>query len=377
MKRFVQHMLVVMAVVVGSMMGHTVSAEVVTQKQARRIAQAFFDHAHGIKTAAVDYVYNGKALTTNRLMTPFYLFNHPKGGYVIVSAENKCFPILGYNLDARFDKGNIDESLFKLLSLYAKHVEQIRYDSRLPEDAIAAWQDLPTYIDNLLKAQPSVFGRAFDDADALMRLESVLSEDDSTVASQLSSTYTPEQWNTLISDQLTADKSVAIGLIDDNRIVPMVVNGQKADMYLVSIDGKELGWYRLLASEVMSHGQIASTSAAPIEEVAEPEEEPFAYYHSYYRQMQQEREQAQTAIEQVGIVTSPIVGRLGGGHYSIKMPKPIEMVCVYTLDGTMTMQLSYGGVEQVLLNLSALNTGFYFAMLKDVDGGVYGIKLIR
>ena len=88
MKRFVQHMLVVMAVVVGSLMVRTVSAEVVTQKLARRIAQAFFDHAHGIKPAAVDYVYNGKALATNRLMPPFYLFNPPKGGSVIVSAEN-------------------------------------------------------------------------------------------------------------------------------------------------------------------------------------------------------------------------------------------------------------------------------------------------
>ncbi|MDE6010724.1 MAG: Spi family protease inhibitor, partial [Muribaculaceae bacterium] len=67
-------------------------AETVSQKQAKELAQKFFDQAYHERTAPVSLVYNGKKLTTDRLFTPFYVYNQPRGGFVMISAENKAFP---------------------------------------------------------------------------------------------------------------------------------------------------------------------------------------------------------------------------------------------------------------------------------------------
>ena len=70
-------------------------AETVSQKHASKIAETFFNTAYGIHVAAPKFAWNGRQLTTDRLFTPFYIYNHPRGGFVIISAENKAFPVLG------------------------------------------------------------------------------------------------------------------------------------------------------------------------------------------------------------------------------------------------------------------------------------------
>ena len=92
MKRYIIGLLTVLALAAG------VQAETVTQKQAKAVAQQFFNKAFGRTMPQPKYVYNGRRLTTQRLFVPFYVFTLPTQGYVIVSAENKAFPILGYSL---------------------------------------------------------------------------------------------------------------------------------------------------------------------------------------------------------------------------------------------------------------------------------------
>ncbi len=126
-------------------------AETVSQKEAKAMAQKFFNESKNYVTPPVSYVYNGKDLTTQRLFTPFYVFNSPTGGFVIVSAENKAFPILAYSLQGQFNKDNISSSVRSILKEFSRDVELIRYDSRIPTDAIYQWSVYSDVVYDILK----------------------------------------------------------------------------------------------------------------------------------------------------------------------------------------------------------------------------------
>lgn len=121
-------------------------AETVSMKQAKAIAQNFFNEARHYVTPSVSYVYNGKDLTSQRLFTPFYVFNSPTGGFVIIAADNKAYPILGFSLDQKFDKSKISSNVRSLLKEYSHDIEMIRFDSRVPSDAIGDWTYYPELI---------------------------------------------------------------------------------------------------------------------------------------------------------------------------------------------------------------------------------------
>lgn len=125
-------------------------AETVSRKEAGLIAQAFFNAAYGEVTPEPKLVWNGRQLTTARLFPPFHVFNHQRGGYVVVSAENKAFPILAYSLKRNFKREELTDEETDLLKTYAREIELIRYDSRIPERAFAAWRNIPGYITDIL-----------------------------------------------------------------------------------------------------------------------------------------------------------------------------------------------------------------------------------
>lgn len=84
-------------------------AETVSRKEANSIAGTFFNAAYGEVTAPPQMVWNGRQLTTDRLFSPIYVYNSPKGGYVIISGENKAYPILAYSKVRKFDKDKISD----------------------------------------------------------------------------------------------------------------------------------------------------------------------------------------------------------------------------------------------------------------------------
>lgn len=134
-------------------------AETVSRKEASKIAATFFNTAYRKATGKPDMVYNGKNLTTDRLFSPFYVFNSPAGGFVIVSAENKAFPILGYRLKEKFNPNAIDATEKAIFSEYARQIEYIRYDSRIPFEAIEAWTALDNHIGDILKTPDGILMR--------------------------------------------------------------------------------------------------------------------------------------------------------------------------------------------------------------------------
>lgn len=132
------------------MLPMSLPAETVSQKEASKIAHIFFNEANGEVVSKPKLVYNGKRLTTNRLFSPFYVYNHPKGGFVIISADNKAFPILGYSLHSNFDPEKLDSASSARLAEYARDIEYIRHDGRVPDEAIAAWIGMPDFIYSVL-----------------------------------------------------------------------------------------------------------------------------------------------------------------------------------------------------------------------------------
>lgn len=127
-----------------------VLAETVGRADASRVASMFFNIAFDKEESTLKPVYDGRQLTTSRLFPPFYVFNHADNGFVIVSAENKAFPILGYSLEGKFNPGVIGPGLARKLRGLAREIEELRHDSRVPERAVSAWGDMKAYISGIL-----------------------------------------------------------------------------------------------------------------------------------------------------------------------------------------------------------------------------------
>lgn len=155
-------------------------AETIGQKEAKAMAQKFFNESKNYVTPPVSYVYNGKDLTTQRLFTPFYVFNSPSDGFVVVSAENKAFPILGYSLKEKFDKEKMTPMVRSILSDFSRDVELIRYDSRIPSDAIMQWSTYPEVVFDMLKnpENDDYYAASFDDKDAVWMVRKTATEFD-------------------------------------------------------------------------------------------------------------------------------------------------------------------------------------------------------
>ena len=160
--------------------GHLLHAETIGQKEAKSMAQKFFNESRNYVTPPVTYVYNGKDLTTQRLFTPFYVFNSPSGGFVVVSAENKAFPILGYSLQGSFDKERMTPMVRSILSDFSRDIEMIRYDSRIPSDAIEQWQTYPQVVFDMLKnpSNEDYYAVSFDDDRSFWMVRRVATEFD-------------------------------------------------------------------------------------------------------------------------------------------------------------------------------------------------------
>lgn len=155
------------------------------------MAQKFFNESRNYVTPPVAYVYNGKDLTTQRLFTPFYVFNSPAGGFVVVSAENKAFPILAYSLKGSFDKDSMTPMVKSILSDFSRDIEMIRYDSRIPSDAMEEWITYPEVVFDMLKnpENDDYYAASFDDGDAFWMVRREATEFDFEVSEPVEYAY--------------------------------------------------------------------------------------------------------------------------------------------------------------------------------------------
>lgn len=189
---------ILFAIAVGALMpagGQLLHAETIGQKEAKSMAQKFFNESRNYVTPPVTYVYNGKDLSTQRLFTPFYVFNSPSGGFVVVSAENKAFPILAYSLKGNFDKDKMTPMVQSILSDFSRDIEMIRYDSRIPSDAIEQWATYPEVVFDMLKNPDNddYYAVSFDDNEAYWMVRREATEFDFEVEAPVEYAFAPTE----------------------------------------------------------------------------------------------------------------------------------------------------------------------------------------
>ena len=355
----------------------TAKAEYVSQREAKKIAELFFNAAHGTKMPTPEFVYNGRRLTTDRLFSPFYIYNNTSGGFVIISADNKAFPILAYNLHSKFKQEEMTDDLKALLTLYARHIEYIRFDGQEPVKAIAAWQNLPQHIYNILNSTDAHnFGIKQNTKELINRFTTDVETDYTTSSSAI---YYPEQWQDLMKEEICLNELYAFGIVNDEILTPILMKGYKGDMFRLLINNSISGYYRLFPTEIISQDHIAifSNRTANEEEPWEEETPSFEFYDSYIAEMNAERQAQQTAIQTAHLVVEPIVCYNGGGHYSITLPENISMARVFNLSGAEATRTTYSNTNSALIDISHQPNGFYFAVIYGETGKRYNIKLFR
>lgn len=351
------------------------AAETVTQPQAKAIASQFFNAANGQYMVEPTMVYNGRKLTTQRLFVPFYVYNHPSGGYVIISAENKAFPILAYSTSGKFDANAVSDDTKSILTSYARDIELIRYDDRVPYEAIAACGDLPHYIDNLLNARTDKYNVKYTSSEAedmIARLDGDPDNDD-----QLSEIYSPSQWSEMVADELTRNGNVALGFDNGKDISAVTVTGRKGDYFIVNADVPDGSYFRLFATEYLSDGQLAVLSNPIGLPEVQQEETPFRFYDDFIAETKAAEQQRQRAIEEAGMVTEPVLHTHGSGFYTVDLPEEAALVRLYNLGGAMVRQYTYKNTTSPHFELIAEPTGFYLALIVCKSGRTYGVKLVR
>lgn len=351
-------------------------AETVSQKQASQLAQLFFNEAAGRVVAPVKLVYNGRKLTTDRLFVPFYVYNNPAGGFVIISAENKAFPILGFSLKENFDPERLGEAENALLKSYAREIELVRYDSSVPYMAIEAWEAYPDYVHKLLGSVYYATDPVWPIQDVYENLYLSLEPGHNPSFSDI---YTPEQWQDMTNEELLRNPNVALGLIENNSIVPVIVHGRKGDYYRMELSRRNDWLMRLNATELISADMIGLFNN-PIPQVEDAVEElPFELIDNFIAEVNEiESERTSTPSPDLFLISDkPALRSHGGGRFEIILPENVSMATVYNLAGAIVNQRTFNDSNSAFIDISGDPGGFYLVRVIGESGTPYGMKLYR
>lgn len=295
----------------------SVEAENVSQKQASKIAETFFNASYGQVMTPPKLIWNGRQLTTDRLFSPFYIYNHPAGGFVIISADSKAFPIIGYSRSNAFSRETLGEDEKELLTKYAHEIELIRYDSRMPVRAKEAWSDIRGYIAAILE-------NPYD---------------------------TPE------FRELTPTARENLENVDRRNGWIMLPSAVEFNIY----DSEKYRGYTL--DDVLGE--------------AEQEDVPFQFFEEFLKSVHDEELSRAAALDEIISPTKPVVTPLGGAHFKIYIPEDVRLMRIYDMNGASKIEHKFLHSNVVNVDLSSVSPGFYVAMILSESGRIYGIKLYR
>lgn len=350
-------------------------AETISQKQALQMAQLFFNEANGRVTAPPKLIYNGKRLTTDRLFTPFYVYNSPKGGFVIISADNKAFPILGFSLKDNLDPEDIGKTEQALLKSYAKEIELIRYNSEPIESTINSWQNYGNYIHDILQSVYVATDPMISIQESEQLIDNAVRKDEAIY----SDLYTPEQWREMINDELNLKSFAPLAIYYDDTMFPAVVYGRQGDYYRIEMTKRNNWLMRLNATEIIESNMI-SVVVNPLELQNELiEDRPFEDIDSFIAEAAtlEEGRRRVASVNINSLTEKPLIKANGGGHFDILLPENVVMARVYNLSGSMVRRYTYKNNDVASIDLSAEPSGFYFVTLIGETGTPYGFKLYR
>lgn len=352
--------------------------ETVSRREAQNIAEMFFNAARGQKMAAPNFTFTGREFTTNRLFIPFYVFNHPTGGYVIISAENKAYPILAYSFKGKLEPGRLSAGQKALFNLYGRQIEFIRYDAETPLEAIKAWGNLPQHIYNILSSQLDVTDLLSPWTEVETEVNNLYERYDSRDLT--SGNYQPSQWVTMVGDELRSQRNVVMAIATpQGDLMPAVATGRRGDYFRLRFNEQPSdAMYRLLPTEIISTGEMAILTnpiGAPEEFTAQ--EIPFEFYDSFIEETKREEENRRNAINEVLEPTGPIVEWQGSGQFSVYLPEEAAQAIVYNVSGMRVDERTYRDTNLAQIDLSAQPAGFYIALIRGKSGHTYSLRLYR
>ena len=349
--------------------------ETVSQKEASRIAHMFFNEAAGKVIAPPKLVYNGRKLTTGRLFTPFYVYNTPMGGFVIVSADNKAFPIIGFSLKDSFDPEKLGETELALLKTYALEVEYIRYDSQPVEETVWAWQNIGSYISGVLGSKYEATDPNISIEESVTLIERAIDKDNAVY----SDIFTPAQWQDMVDEELQQKQSVALAIIGNDNLYPIVVYGRQGNFYRLEMTTRNNWLMRLNATEIIPANMVAVSGRVGLAEEEDEADVPFADLDTFLAEVSQiesERREMPSIVEP-RLSLDPIVRYNGSGHAEILLPESAFLARVYNLSGSLVRSFTYSDTPMINVDLSSEPTGFYIVNIIGVSGTPYSFKLYR
>ena len=91
------------------------------------------------------YADNNQGLPSTGVPPSYYVFNYGSHGFVIVGADNRCTPILGYSLNGSFDFDRLPDNMRQWLKGYADEIQQ-GIQANAPENPahLTLWKELLT-----------------------------------------------------------------------------------------------------------------------------------------------------------------------------------------------------------------------------------------
>lgn len=348
-------------------------AESVSQKQAKTLAQQFFNEARKEVTPPVKFVYNGKNLTVDRLFTPFYVYNSPTGGFVIISAENKTFPILGYSFEGQFDQADLTDAQKGLLASFAQSIEYVRFEVDTPVEAIKAWGDYPAFVRRILTAR-TISGSPILTTETI---STQLTDAINAINETSSDIYSPSQWLDMIDTQLTLSGEVVLGFPYKGEYQPTAVTAEKGGYYRFYFNGDQSWMMRILPTELITSPQVA-VIGNPIDlPETVVEEQPFEFLDSFAAETAALEAEKERTLQERLLPSEPTIEALTGGIFVINSPKDVVMARVYNLSGATIKTFKYRDTPTAYIDISEEPSGFYVVMLIAADGEPFGFKIYR
>ena len=183
----------------------------------------------------------------------------------------------------------------------------------------------------------------------------------------------------MINDELQARKSVALGVIRGENVVPAVIYGRQGQYYRIELSERNSWLMRLNATEVIPSNML-TVVGNPIAFPEETEEIiPFEEHDSFLGEMRRNEEERHqvSSIDIPLLADEPVVMALGGGHYEVYLPEEVVVARVYNLSGSLVRRDSYHDTQRAYIDISAEPSGFYIVNLTDIQGRPYGFKLSR
>lgn len=131
-------------------------AERVSLEKARQAATTIFGveaQTKGVVPAELELVYQGSEESLTE--PPFYVFNNPKGGFVMIAGDTQSTPVLAYSEEDSFYEGELPSNIKAWMENIESHIDYLRSTGTVDNAATPKkWEQL--YNGNLRFADPVI-----------------------------------------------------------------------------------------------------------------------------------------------------------------------------------------------------------------------------